>query len=70
MLSCSSIPWRGGFRSWRNNLSRQGVAHFRVKGKRGKVRFVPVHVLAQRLVETYLALAGHGGDAAARSSGR
>jgi site-specific recombinase XerD len=28
--------------------SRQGVLHFRVKGKRGKVRFVPVQVLAQR----------------------
>jgi site-specific recombinase XerD len=38
--------------------SRQGVLHFRVKGKRGKVRFVPVQVLAQRLIEEYLALAG------------
>jgi integrase/recombinase XerD len=27
--------------------SRQGVLHFRVKGKRGKVRFVPIQVLAQ-----------------------
>jgi integrase/recombinase XerD len=42
--------------------SRQGVLHFRVKGKRGKVRFVPVHVLAQRLIEQYLALAGHAAD--------
>src|SRR5271167_2773629 len=45
--------------------SRQGVLHFRVKGKRGKVRFVPVQVLAQRLIEEYLALAGHGIDTAA-----
>src|SRR5208337_2370263 len=44
--------------------SRQGVVHFRVSGKRGKVRFVPVHAMAQRLIEEYLALAGHGPDAA------
>jgi integrase len=43
--------------------SRQGVLHFRVKGKRGKVPFVPVQVLAQRLIEEYLALTGHGADA-------
>jgi len=42
--------------------SRQGVVHFRVRGKRDKVRFVPAHPLAQRLVEEYLALAGHAGD--------
>jgi integrase len=42
--------------------SRQGVLHFRVKGKRGKVRFVPVQALAQRLIEEYLALAGHAAD--------
>src|SRR6202042_487251 len=30
--------------------SRQGVVHFRVRGKRDKVRFVPAHPLAQRLV--------------------
>jgi integrase/recombinase XerD len=36
--------------------------HFRVRGKRGKIRFVPVHAMAQRLVEEYLA--GHGDDAA------
>jgi len=45
--------------------SRQGVIHFRVKGKRGKIRFVPVHAMARRLIEEYLALAGHGGDTAA-----
>src|ERR1700730_5740732 len=43
--------------------SRQGVVHFRIKGKRDKIRFVPVQVLAQRLIEEYLALAGHAGDA-------
>ncbi len=43
--------------------SRQGVMHFRVKGKRGKIRFVPVHAMAQRLIEEYLALASHGADA-------
>jgi integrase len=42
--------------------SRQGVVHFRIKGKRDKIRFVPVHAMGQRLIEEYLALAGHGGD--------
>ena len=42
--------------------SRQGVMHFRVKGKRDKVRFVPVHAMAQRLIEENLALAGHAAD--------
>jgi site-specific recombinase XerD len=41
--------------------SRQGVVHFRIKGKREKIRFVPVHPMAQRLIEEYLALARHGG---------
>jgi len=44
--------------------SRQGVVHFRVKGKRDKIRFVPVHAAAQRLIEEYLTLAGHGADVA------
>lgn len=42
--------------------SRQGVIHFKVKGKRGKIRFVPAHAQAQRLIESYLLLAGHGDD--------
>jgi site-specific recombinase XerD len=46
----------------RDIQSRQGVLHFRIKGKRDKVRFVPVHVAAQRLIEQYLALAGHAID--------
>src|SRR5246127_59191 len=31
--------------------SRQGVVHFRVKGKRSKIRFVPVNAAAQRMIE-------------------
>jgi site-specific recombinase XerD len=46
----------------RDIQSRQGVLHFRIKGKRDKVRFVPVHVKAQRLIEQYLARAGHAAD--------
>lgn len=42
--------------------SRQGVIHFKVKGKRGKIRFVPAHAQAQRLIESYLLMAGHSGD--------
>lgn len=42
--------------------SRQGVIHFKVKGKRGKIRFVPAHAQAQRLIEHYLLMAGHGDD--------
>ena len=42
--------------------SRQGVLHFRIKGKRAKIRFVPVNAAAQRTIEEYLALAGHRGD--------
>lgn len=29
--------------------SRQGVIHFKAKGKRGKIRFVPAHAQAQRV---------------------
>jgi integrase/recombinase XerD len=37
---------------WVKDIQRhQGVVHFRVKGKRGKIRFVPVHAMAQRLIE-------------------
>jgi integrase/recombinase XerD len=42
--------------------SRQGVMHFRIKGKRDKIRFVPVNAAAQRLIEDYLALTGHRTD--------
>lgn len=39
--------------------SRQGVQHFRVMGKRSKIRYVPVHPAALRLIEDYLFQAGH-----------
>lgn len=42
--------------------SRQGVLHFRIMGKRGKIRFVPVNAAAQRTIEDYLAMAGHRAD--------
>ncbi len=42
--------------------SRQGLIHFKVKSKRGKIRFVPAHPQAQRLIEHYLLMAGHGDD--------
>jgi site-specific recombinase XerD len=35
--------------------------HFRVKGKRDKIRFVPVHPMALRLIGEYLEMAKHGG---------
>ncbi len=42
--------------------SRQGVVHFRIEGKRSKIRFIPVNAGAQRMIEDYLALAGHRSD--------
>jgi integrase/recombinase XerD len=44
----------------RDVQSRQGVMHFRIKGKRDKIRFVPVHPMVQRLIQEYLAMAKHG----------
>jgi site-specific recombinase XerD len=46
----------------RDMQSRQGVIHFRVKGKREKIRFIPVHAMAQRLIGEYLAFSGHSGE--------
>jgi integrase len=46
----------------RDMQSRQGVMHFRIHGKRSKIRFVPVHPMAQRLIEEYLMWAKHGGE--------
>jgi integrase len=40
-----------------------GRGAFSSQGKRAKIRFVPVHAMAQRLIEEYLAVAGHGADA-------
>jgi integrase/recombinase XerD len=47
----------------RDMQSREGVLHFRIKGKRDKIRFVPVHPMVQRLIVEYLAMAKHGGGA-------
>ena len=41
--------------------TRQGVPHFRIQGKRGKIRFVPVHAMALRLIGEYLEMGKHGG---------
>ena len=41
--------------------SRQGVMHFRVKGKRDKIRFVPIHPMVQRLILEYMEMGKHGG---------
>jgi site-specific recombinase XerD len=40
-----------------------GVKHVRIKGKRDRIRFLPVHPVAVRLIEEYLTVAGHGNDA-------
>jgi integrase/recombinase XerD len=45
----------------RDLQSRQGVMHFRVHGKRDKIRFVPVHPMALRLIGEYLEIGKHGG---------
>ena len=41
---------------------REGVPHIRVEGKGDKVRYLPLAVLAQRLITAYLKAAGHGED--------
>ncbi len=43
--------------------NRQGVAHLRIFGKGSKIRFLPAHPVAQRLINEYLDHAGHGEDA-------
>jgi integrase/recombinase XerD len=45
----------------RDVQSRQGVMHFRIKGKRDKIRFVPVHPMVLRLIGEYLEMGKHGG---------
>lgn len=45
----------------RDMQNRQGVMHFRIKGKRDEIRFVPMHPMVQRLIEEYLVAAKHGG---------
>lgn len=41
---------------------RRDVMHFRIHGKRGKTRHVPVHPKSQGLIHDYLEAAGHGED--------
>jgi integrase/recombinase XerD len=41
---------------------RGGVMHLRIEGKGDKIRFLPVSVKALRLIQEYLAVAGHGED--------
>src|SRR5215831_11574594 len=41
---------------------REGVPHIRVEGKGDKVRYLPLHVTAQRLIAAYLKAAGHAED--------
>lgn len=42
--------------------ARGGVPHLRIHGKGGKLRFIPLHPQAQRLMEEYLEECGHGED--------
>ena len=51
----------------RDIQSRQGVMHFRVHGKRDKIRFVPVHPMGLRLIGEYLEMGKHGGGVSRES---
>ncbi len=39
--------------------ARRGVPHLQVKGKRSKIRYLPLHPRAQELIETYLDATDH-----------
>lgn len=41
---------------------RRGLPHFRVHGKRSKIRFIPIHPEALTRIQDYLNLAGHTQD--------
>ena len=41
---------------------RQGVWHFRVQGKRSKVRYLPVAPVCQQAMADYIDFSGHGDD--------
>jgi len=43
--------------------SRRGVMHFKIHGKGGKIRFIPVHPGTLERISDYLLKAGHEGDA-------
>ena len=45
----------------RDMQSREGVMHFRIKGKRDKIRFVPIHPMVSRLIGEYLEMGKLGG---------
>jgi integrase/recombinase XerD len=46
----------------RDLQSRQGIMHLRIKGKRDKIRYIPVHPMALRLIGEYFEmLPKHGG---------
>jgi integrase len=45
----------------RDMQSRQGVMHFRIKGKRDKIRFLPIHPMVPRLIGEYLEMLKRGG---------
>lgn len=49
--------------------TRQGVVHLRIEGKRDKIRFIPVHPTAQRMIAEYLSMANHGGGQEADPEG-
>ncbi len=42
--------------------SRRGVMHFRVQGKGGKTRYIPIHPQTTERISDYLEQAGHGTD--------
>ncbi|TCD46922.1 tyrosine-type recombinase/integrase [Chlorobium sp. N1] len=46
----------------RDLQQRSGVTHLHVQGKREKTRYLPLHPMAQRLIEEYLIAAGHRYD--------
>jgi site-specific recombinase XerD len=46
----------------RDDQQREGVFHFRVHGKGDKIRYLPVGLIAQRLIRDYLDAAKHGED--------
>jgi site-specific recombinase XerD len=48
----------------RDLQQREGVLHLRIEGKGAKIRFVPVAPKAARLIQAYLAAAGHSNDEA------
>lgn len=44
----------------RDMQSRRGVPHLRVRGKGGKIRYIPLHPATAGLIHAYLEAAGHG----------